>query len=455
MIRIAYFMQKVEFRPKQGNSFGEAQYITDFYNFQINKGIAEKQDTFQFNVINSNNRYNQGDIKFKIGDKIRVYMWKNKATPDNTDIIIDGFIQKQTQTISDKGKIIQITGKNVLEFLFSTPVFLDTQEDGALTAPQIIEKIIKDINNKNTFANTGLQIKYTGPSSTGTISTLKSDKTAITKTHESLQDYWKKATLLIEDYSGPNMTGDEYPHMAYVDVDSNGELMFYWQPRKNEVTTTNIVEGVEPSQIKTGYKSEVINAIIANCGLDPRNHGITVFVADYPSINRNGAKWKYFGKHRNKAEDMVNHEIQSTTKTSVDGAGNAASFGDKDKFPSAYNYNTYWKSSRTDTDHSPTCTAGSSVTITSNSDWVAAVRRESKWLVTDLVESELRGTFDPKFIVDIELPGIPSYALGNYIPHTITSNGFVAQENLRLVSLSHSFWNSGMTSEEDSPGGVT
>ncbi len=130
-------------------------------------------------------------------------------------MIMDGFITNVTQTISDKGKMIQITGKNVLEFLFSTPIFIDTEEDGALTAPYIIKKVIDEVNRLN--GDTGdFQIRYTGPgsSSSDTITTLLSNGSTISKTHSNVQSYWKKSHLIIEDYSKTEMTGDSVPHMA-------------------------------------------------------------------------------------------------------------------------------------------------------------------------------------------------------------------------------------------------
>ena len=455
-IKISYFKQKCVLYQKQpGGTFTESDTIYDFYNPQINKGLADKQDTFQLNTINANNKYNSsGDIKFKIGDRIRVYMWKNKdeSSVTNSDIIIDGFITKPTQVINDKGKIIQITGKNVLEYIFSTPIFLSVDNDSGTKTPYIIKDIVDKINDLNRHAGTDFKLNYiidgvdqdgNVTSDSNTITLNKSDGTAITKSFKKISDYWKKANLLIEEYSQPGMTGDSVSHMAYVDIGTDGLNYFYWQPRSAAEIATGLTEGVEPSQIKTGYSSDIINAIIANCGQDPNNRGITVFVADYASINRHGSKWKYSGSYRNTAEDLVNDEInRDTDKTYFSDATS--------KFPQSYPYTTQWTSTETDTENNPNTTAGSTVTISSDDDWVYAVRREAKWIVRGKVKDELRGTFDPKFIVDVELPGIPSYSLGDYIPFTIPS-ATLTNQNLRMVRLSHSFWNTGMTNEEDTP----
>ncbi len=205
--------------------------------------------------------------------------------------------------------------------------------------------------------------------------------------------------------------------------------MFNWQRRDSE-TTGSLTEGVEPSQIKTKYKSEVTNAIIANCGVDPNNHGITVFVSDYSSISRHGAKWKYVGEHRGKAEELMQKE--------------------RDKNPDDFDADSGWFP--TAAALAGTYTTQWGTACTTRKEYKDAVRLQSKEVVKALVNSKLRGTFDPQFVTDLELPGIPDYRLGNYVPVTINSYG-ITNQNLRVVNLSHSFWKSNLNSEEDEPTG--
>jgi len=425
---MGYFKQRCDLFRRTGNSFSVTPVsFVDFFNYQIHKGTADAKDTFSFSVINSNNKHNADSIAFKIGDKIKIYMWKNSADPSNTDLLMDGFITNVSQTISDKGKVIQISGKNVLEFLFSTPILFDSTSLGDLTAPYLIKSVIDELNRLNKSVSS-FQIRYTGPSADGSISTLLSIKSAITKTNSNVKSSWKNASVLIEDFSKEEYTGDSLSHMAYTDIDSNGNLMFYWQPRTSD-EDDSITEGIQPSMIKTSYKDEVINAVIANCGVDPNNNGITVFVANYSSITKNGTKWKYDGTNRDFAENLMQREIDLNPS---DFDADSGWYPKDGSFP----YTTEWGEE-----------------CATKAAYKTAIRVKSQTEVKAKVLKQLTSWSNPKFTSDVELAGIPNQSLGSYIPHNIASYN-VTDLKLRLVNLSHSFWSSTIKSEEDAPSGV-
>ena len=438
---MTYIKQRVDLYKKSGNTFVFSESFTDFYDLQINRGLAEKQDTFNLKILNANNKYNRSKLRFNVADRLKIFIWKNKASPDNTDLVMDGIILKPYLTRNDRGNIITISGKNLLEFLFSTPIFLSVRESSGITTPFIIEKIIDEINRINAHANTGFKINKT-IGATGTISTLNSDGTAITKTFTDQQSYWKKANLLIEEFSSPTLTEDNVPHMAYIKVENDGTINFYWQPRTADVTG-DLIEGVDPTQFKVRHKSDVVNAVIANCGIGPDNRGFTVFVPNYTSINKHGAKWKYTGRWRNAGEEIMNFE--KNTKGS--------SFTEDSWFPTSYPYTTAWESEKTDI-KPPSVTKGTAVSVGSDAEYVIAVKREAKWRVDGFVRGGMSSTFDPKITISSELPhGPTTRSIGNFTPHTIPSY-FITASNLRVIQISTSFWNSEITTEEDVPGGI-
>jgi len=308
--------------------------------------------------------------------------------------------------------------------VFSTPVFFNLTSN--TTTPYVIKEVIDKINDMNTNAGTGVQIKYSiGSGSGDTIKTIKSDGTPITKSFDQISDYWKPAYQLIEDYSTTEKTGDAYPFMAFIKINSSGQSYFHWEPRVQTVTSTNLVEGVDGGQIKISYASDVINAVIGNCGIDARGNGITVFVADTSSIAKHGAKWKYEGKWRETAENLMSKERDT----------NSGDFEDDSNFPASYNYTTVF-----------------GTVCTSDKTYNTAIRDESKRIVKQNVRDNLRGTFDPKMRVSMEIMGTNNYELGNYIPFQLSSYG-VGTLNLRLVDVSDGFWDYELTCEEDTPGG--
>lgn len=445
---MATFYQRVDlFRRNEDGTFPSTAtlQIYDAYNFSLLNGTDNTKDSFTFNLINSNNRYFSGESKIKIGDQIKVFMWKDSASPtEPDDIVFDGIIVRPDQTISTNGKILTIKGISRMDYVFKTIVALNLISK---PLPEIITEILKTVLQYQTQGNTGFGFKFvwqdneyspdfpngTPTSRANTITNVKSDGSSFSETY-SLSARWDQAITLLKQYSDNSFTVDNgLPYIFWMD----NENYIHWTFRdRSTVQSLALEEGTNLTNIKCKWRQDVVNALILNCGIDPNNNGITTYAADFVSITRNGAKWKFISNTSNIGENLMND----------DRVNNPGSFDDDTWYPSAYPYTTFWEAS-VNRSATPVMTKGSTVTVTSNTEYKNAIRTEATALGKAKGKEILALEKDARFQIAAEVPLNNNVLITGLYSHNIPSYNF--NNNLRVVELSRSFWNYEPDSEED------
>jgi hypothetical protein len=397
--------------------------LDDAYNINIIQGMGDRKDTASFSLINAGNKYFNGKVLdgFNLGDNIKIYFSKNAEVDTSTDLVFDGMLIEPPQTIGDNGRAIQIKCKSRTEYLFEALVLIDKQN---ATPPAIVKEIIDAVNNLNLNVSK-FQLNYSYGTS---IVTSKSDGSSFSNI-AGFGGIYKVANLLLERISSMDFVNDPRGSYIYY-VDKNNT--FHWTYRGATPSTSTITEGKEPNNIKIQYSGEdVVNMVIVNVGADPAGRGNTILVPDYASITKHGIKAKYVTETSN-----ISHELMQTERNqNPDSFDDASGFYPTDAALSA-GYTTYWKSTKTDNENEPTCTAEQSVSgITSKALYLFAVRREAEWLGEKVGKKIIDALKNPRYKVTVELPRTTDYAIGDLI--TVNSPSHNLNKDLRCVAITH------------------
>ena len=454
---MAYFKQTVLLYKQQDDGFAATPYtISDAYDINVERVLSDRKDTFQFKILNSNNKYFSGSKRFEIGDNIKIYVWANAANyTDPTHLLIDGIITEPPMSITDKGKVLTIKGFSKIDIVFNTLIFMKRDN---LTLPLTIKQILDEVNGSSFLRdNSPKKVRYTylgsdgdtiyneegvvvGTLSGGDSPTIAYADSAGSAFSESIntKEIYRRGSELLRKYSATTYTkdGDYY---IWLDV----ENYFHWQPRLI-TTSTGLVEGTDPQEITVSIsKDGIINALIINVGNSPSNKGNTTYAVNPASITQHGAKWKYIPNFRGTGEELMTMEEKT----------NPASFGKTDRFPTPTSYpytttNLEFSNGSGDDSTVADHESGTPVICANDDDYESAIRLESEYVGEQRGQDILSFSANPRWTSEMTLPHTLEYGVTSFIPHTITSYNFV-EKNLRCGKLMFGFWTTKLTSEED------
>jgi hypothetical protein len=445
---MGYLKQKVELYKQQGTEFSSSADLStvDAFDIKIDHSTQDAKDSFEFKILNSNNKFFDSQRIFEVGDRIKIYIWRNAQTEtDPTDLVMDGLITEPPMKISSNGRMLTIKGFSRTDLMFASLVFLNRQD---LTLPQIIKLIIDEVNSDNLLqAGSAKKINYVyngvdqdGNATTDddTISDTNSSSVTFTEIIQ-VREIYRKAIELIKKYSSPEYTNDGN-YVYYLDPENK----FHWGPRNTTVTSTQMTEGddIEDIEIKIS-KEDIITAVVVNVGMSPSNRGNTAVAINPSGVTKHGARWKFISKLQNLSESIMTFEEQN----------NQASFDiNKDRFPTSYPYTTHFKSSADFPTNPvlnlPSATAGSTITVDSDDEYDAVIRREAEYIGEQFGNALLEVYANPKFEVTASQPFNKNFGLSNFIPHTISSYNF-DEKNLRLGRRVFSVMSTDYVSTED------
>ena len=447
---MAYLKQEVLLFKQEANTFAtDSTTITEAYNIQLETGKSDKKDVFKFKINNPHNKYSTGERKFEVGDNVKIRFWKNASTydtaTDTNKTSFDGIITEPPLNISDKGHVLTIKGYSRVDLMFSSLIFVKKDN---LTIPQIIKKIIDEVNSDNLIgsgSNKLIKYVYNGldqdgnAASPNTITNVDSTGTTFTDIVQ-IREIYRKGIELIKKYSSPEFTGDgSYEYY----LDENNQ--FHWTFKSISTTTgSSLTEGTNPQDIDIKIsKDDIVNALIINVGMSPSNRGNTIPLLDPSSITKNGAKWKFISKLQNLSETIM----------SLEETANPDSFDtNQDRFPTVYPYTTNFKSSATFPTSSvlnlPSATKDASIVVNNYKEYDAVIRREAEYQGQIIGQKLLDLWSNPRFQAEVQVKQSSAYTITDLIPHNIPSYNF-AEKNLRLQFLNHTIWVTELKSLED------
>jgi len=368
-------------------------------------------------------------------DLVKIYQWKDmtwasmNSTQQANALLIEGAIVNPTSNIEETGASIKVDGKSWMDTLFSSLILLDQVDKNPSEIAQAI------LTEQQRF-NPNRKVYWHGSNPS-----LKSDGNAFPDT--TYVEVYKPAIECLEEISSDKYTHDGN-YISYITVE-NGVRYLRWKPKGMTVSST-ITEGTQPTSIKIGRpQDEIINAVIFNSGKDCYNHGIYYIRYDVLSIGASGGKWKYvnIGKL---APQLIQQEFEADrTKWTTDSQGNRT-----ENFPTSYTYTMQFK----ERDSNTGLSLGTVYTVANDAEFNQAIRTEAKWAGYERAGFLLDLWSNPRFKATVTLPRPTpqTYNKGDLINLNLNRfifNNFVNPYKLRLKGITHKFWDTDLTLEED------
>lgn len=342
------------------------------------------------------------------GDLCRIYIWKDKASPDDSDCLFEGIIDNAQVEISpNRTKLLTVNGKGAIDIIFSAPVFI---KDTSLTKPEeIIQTAITQINNYNT--QTERQIYGKNSTEWGNLSN------STTSTDIQFTASYMSAIEIIEAVSQDKYTKDG-AYYYYVKYDAtNDRYNFYWKSKTSTTTASEIEEGTYNLKVNKD-NSEVINAIIFNVGLDCYE-----VPQEFPnfadtSIVGHGVKWRYVIETNFIISDLLNQEFEADTSEWDTGAdGNRIS-----NFPTDTSSWTFQFETRND-DGTYT---GTDATATDDETFNDAIVKEAMWRGIEMTDRILEMFQNGRIKAEASGAFNTTFSLGDLVP--VTSDSYNLDE---------------------------
>ena len=370
------------------------------------------------------------------GDLCRIYQNRDSATLGNSQVLIEGIIQKPS-TVADTNvaETINYNGTGIIEQIFSSLVFV---KDNSLVKPHlIIQNCITQINNYNRLR----KIYGADPTEWSNIgnATTKSDSVAF----PDIQYYasYRSALEIIEEISSDRYTKDgNYYYYILYDA-ANDRYEFNWSYKNPSLTSgLSITDGDAIKQKIYKDDSATINTIIYNVGLDC--YEVPWEFLNFAQVNIVGtsAKWRYILQTNHLISDLLNLEFEADTSLWTTGTeGNRVS-----NFPIDTSSWTFQFEAR-NADGTPT---GSAATATSDTTFNDAIVEEAKWLGKEATDRILEMAAVARIKAEYDFPFNTTYSLGDLVPITNKQFG-VTNYPLRVVELEYTDKNTTVFLEED------
>lgn len=403
-----------------GFDYSSTSQTLDAYGVQVTIGLADKKDTFQFNLLNINRHLTK---KIQLGDNIKIYHLRNNTKK----FIIDGIVNQPTQQVDDSGRVYLVKGTSRTEFLLNAMVFNPVK--GPLKLPALIKAIIDQVNNLNLRSQRGGErtIHYNNT----TIVQSKSDGSAFTDNaigaNQTLETK-VSAFQLLRKYSSHIYTGDN-SYIFWIDENN----FFHWTFRSRTTIVQTLTEGtlqtINGSQLgvtlwKTNFNTDIFNFVNLIMGKTPGGQNVYVPSWDFPSIQKHGMRYKMVTDFSNRGNELMLAEEKA----------NPDSFDtNQSRYPisSKYPYTTLFKK-----------TAGSDTEY--NQIFKDKLLSEGK----EAAEIYLKQFGKPKLQVQAEMPRNNGFNIGDLIHVQFISNQIEFQD-LRVVELTYTDTDLVITMEED------
>jgi len=390
------------------------------YDVEIVQNMGDAKDSFEFKLLNTGSS-NYANF-FEPTDSVYIYFWSNKnilsSALAQTDIIMYGSIATIDEGINNRGgNIVLVKGVNYAETLFNAYVYLSMKDT---TVPSVIASGLSFIK----LIDPGFSITFTPP-------TVTTDGKPF-KTISCMWQY-KSFNQLLELYSKTEYTGDPYNYYWYIDTNN----VLHWMPKLDNIKGT-ITENIDFYDIKKSKDTkDVKNYVIWKAGYDIRNTVVGGYYADYVSVLKNGFKPYILTDIFNTGNDLFSNEK----------ANNPGSFTGTDKYPVAYPYTTYWKSSGTDSVNLPYCTEGNNVTISNDGEWEKAFSRELSWIGTSAAKSFIDLNRYGKEKISVKMKLDIRFLVGDKI--NVISSTLGINKSYRIKEIGYNITGTTITFEED------
>jgi hypothetical protein len=297
-----------------------------------------------------------------------------------------GTVSDSPDELSYNKNTTNVKGYNFSEALAQAIAFVDAQ---SLTIPNAIKLAIDSISNKSPY----FKLKwYQG-----------NDMTTVTNKPKETWFYWTLNKIL-EKYSTNAATGVG-DYFWYVDNDN----YLHWFHADSVGSSTFSTVTTPYRSIKTGKdKAGIINYIILKGGLDPAGKPIQTYVANYPSIAKNGMKFHILVGGNADAGTLVKQDLGNTSNSTT--------------FPLAYPFTTTWKYSGVSVKvvETITMTPGNTVTVTTDKQYTGVIKEEILQRLLKSGNDMLQAYQYGKLSVDVSFtPGQITWGLGDKILCTI------------------------------------
>jgi len=242
--------------------------ITDVISLRSDHGIETRTSKFQFRIGNSNNKYSN---YFTFRDSVEIYYGRTLPL-DTGDLTLTATVTSVKHNDDVSNDLITVEGVNKAEMVLSR---LDSFVYENYTASEIIihllNRIIDESNQPTVTTNNVEETTHIIP----------------------LYAYnYKKAWEVINEISSSAYT-DKGQFIWWIDNDND----LHWKTRPGVLPTTpTFTENVDILDLNfTLAITDVVNAVIFNCGKDLNENAILGMTYNETSITDiGGFKWKYF-----------------------------------------------------------------------------------------------------------------------------------------------------------------
>ena len=382
-------------------------------------------------------------------DKITINFWRDIATwaslsanEKTAAFKIEGTITKPSVNVDDSTNSIGVNGIGFIESIFGSLAFLKP------TAPAkwhvLVQQTISSIN-KLVPANKKIHGESTQEWTDLGNPTTKNDGSTLFPDISYVSSY-KRGIEIIEDLTQDKYTGDGQ-YIYYVKkivVGGNDKYGLFVRYKTQTPTSGNLfIEGTDNIESFSADRSvsEVVNAIIYNCGFDPYEKGMEYLNYNPASQSSLGSKWQYVTSTSDIGQSLVNREFEADkTKWNLTAAG-----GRKENFPKSAQYT--WTFQFEGRDGSGGLT-GAYKTAADDDAFSDAIRLEAKWVGKERTDRILKLYSNPKYTAEITLPPT-DIALGEVYNLTLPSFAIHNEHPMRLMEVKYTINSTILTFEED------
>jgi hypothetical protein len=330
------------------------------------------------------------------------------------------------------GAILTVKGQSLLNKIlnFTFPAVFEPQVGFVSSATDIIQELLQAVNDDNP--------NY--------LITWDLGNALMTTPIQYYRNY-RPVLEMIEELSKQNING-EFNALFYLDTNNH----FIFKMKSKDTETTSLTEGVDYFKIKIAEKVwDVVNACILDCGKDPAGRNIHAMWYDQASAGEYGLKWNNTIEVRTEISTKLQSAQQALAGWTKNSDENKQNFPESSAYPLTLTFQ-----GRTDDG----VLTGSKVIVSSDTEYVQAIRKEAKWAGIAWIKSfiSVTGYIKPK--VDIEMSGVtwelgagrtglPSekcldnagnpIAQGDFITVKCASYGsdFIAGLKLRVIQVNH------------------
>ena len=411
-------------------------------------GLGDKKDKIELRFINySNYIYGSSvdDYGFNVGDRIKVFIWRDRTSVDDTtDLIIDGTVSDIKEEISIDSRAILVTCKNFIEVLFDGTIPY-TSGGSPLNFMGHISAILSLLSNYN--SSRSVIMDSSNP-------TTKQDGSAF-PTFPFAVNY-TNVNQLIEKLVDNEYTGDGR-YIYYVSSDNN-TFKLVIRPKgttiaedfkEGELNSNNRV----PEKISFSKITDtIVNFIIFNVGSDLEGNPLEFPEWDAVSVAQNNLKGKYLTDTSNIFEQVYLDELKADTSKTLfnyeSGGIGAVERNSTDPYPKSYDYTFQFNTRPGAMEDYSGSSVGSPATANSDNNFNAILRIEAEARGREIAKDIIARKKNARIKSSLVFPFFNDRSIGELI--TITSPSFnLTSKELRINEIIHRPGMTELSCEED------